>query len=80
MAQYRLVEITDIFINDGEPYYEVQKRIWPFGWTTYFEEHRMDSATFYNKDNAIKWYNYHCDKSSRINKKVLASCNTKQKQ
>jgi len=71
MAKYRLIEVSDLLINGGEPYWKVQKYIFLFGWTDYFGPHDLDGATFYNYETALTWYYYHIDKSSRIKTKVL---------
>jgi hypothetical protein len=72
MARYRLLEIRDKFINDGEPYWVVEKHILGLWWSSYFEEHNEWSATYYNKDEAMKWYEYHIDKESRVQVKIIA--------
>ena len=69
---YRLIEIQDNLINSGEPYWEIQKRNIFGYWTSYFEEHSQQGATFYNKEEADTWYNYHIDESSRIKIKIIA--------
>ena len=72
MATYRLIEIKDKLVNDGKPYWQIEKlwlRLW---WTHYFEEHREWGATFYQRDKADTWYQYHIDKKSRTETKILA--------
>ena len=42
-------------------------------WTQYFEEHWNNGATFYIKQEAEIWYNYHKDKTTRIKTKIIAA-------
>jgi hypothetical protein len=73
MAKYRLLEIKDKLINNGEPFWRIEKQIF-FGliWTEYFEEHSSDGATFYERDKADVWYNYHAYPKSRCEIKIIA--------
>jgi len=71
MAKYRLLQVEDSFINNGKPFYKVQKKILGLWWSEYFEEHYEHSATFYDIEEANKWYDYHLDKSSRTKNTVL---------
>jgi hypothetical protein len=69
---YRLIEVEDKWTNDGKPFWKVQKcNIFGY-WTDYFEEHSENGATYYNKEEAENWYNYHIDKRSKVKLKVLA--------
>lgn len=69
---YRLLEIEDKCTNDGKPFWKVQKcNIFGY-WTDYFEEHSENGATYYNKEEAESWYNYHIDKRNKVKLKVLA--------
>ena len=82
MAQYRVLEIRDKLINNGEPYYVVQKRklaLFTHYWTEYFEEHSEYGATYYDRDKAMIWWEYHCDKASRIQTTVIAQRDTNNK-
>lgn len=72
MARYRLLEIKDTLINDGEPFWRVEKKNWFGYWTEYFEEHSDGGATFYDKQVAEKWYNYHIQPAKRYSTKVIA--------
>lgn len=72
MARYRLLEIKDTLINKGDPFWRIEKHILGLWWTEYFEEHSEWGATFYNRDEVDKWYNYHTDPSTRIQVKVIA--------
>jgi hypothetical protein len=72
MSRYRLLEITDKLINGGKPFWRVEKHILGLWWSEYFEEHSEWGATFYKKDEAMTWYEYHCDSTSRTNVKVIA--------
>ena len=72
MSRYRILEITDRLINNGEPYYVIQKHKLGLWWSEYFEEHSEVGNTYYDRDKAIIWYEYHCDKNSRIKTKVIA--------
>lgn len=58
MAQYRLLEIRDTLINNGKPYWQIQKK-WLFWWSSFFSEHDLDSATYYSREEAERWFNYH---------------------
>lgn len=59
MARYRIVEITDTLINDGEPFWRLEKQNFFGFWTEYFEEHLDQGAAFYDYDEVVKWYEYH---------------------
>jgi hypothetical protein len=72
MAKYRLIEIKDKLINEGKPFWQVEKHIFNLWWSKYFEEHSEYGATFYNRNEADSWYNYHIDSSSRFNIKIIA--------
>ena len=72
MSRYRLLEITDKLINQGSPFWRVEKHILGLWWSEYFEEHDTWGATFYKKEEAMAWYEYHIDTSSRITKKIIA--------
>ena len=76
MARYRILEIKDKLINQGVPYYVVQKHKLGLWWSQYFEEHSEEGAIYYNRDEAIVWWEYHCDKASRIQTKVIAQRDT----
>jgi hypothetical protein len=71
MATYRLIEIKDKFINEGKPFWKIEKLILGLWWTEYFEEHSEWGATFYERKNADIWYNYHIDKKSRTEIKTI---------
>jgi len=67
--QYRLLEIKDTLINHGKPFWRIERRgflFFQFYWTEYFEEHSMDSATYYDKDEALRWLEYHKNPASRV--------------
>jgi len=74
MPKYRLLEITDKLVNGGKLYWRIEKKILGLWWTDYFEEHSQWSggATYYDKEEAMKWYEYHCDKKSRFTTKIIA--------
>ena len=72
MARYRLLEITDKLISEGKPFWRVEKHILGLWWSEYFEEHSECGATYYERDKAMTWYDYHIDTSSRITKRVIA--------
>lgn len=72
MASYRLLEITDKLINGDKPFWRIEKRILGLWWSEYFEEHCEWGATFYEKDKAITWYDYHLNPKSRIKTKIIA--------
>jgi hypothetical protein len=69
--KYRLVEISDITISSGKPYWIIEKRVFGNMWTRYFEEHTVWGNTFYDKDEAERWYKYHCNKNEAVKKTVL---------
>lgn len=71
MAKYRLLEISDNLINDGKPYWVLEKKIWGLWWSEYFEEHSEYGNIFFKYGDAVKWYNYHTDPPSRTKIKVL---------
>ena len=71
MAQYRVIEINDKLISTG-PYWRVEKKIFGLWWSSYFEEHTEWGATFYSREAAMRWWEYHTDKSSRWDIKVIA--------
>lgn len=72
LGRYRMIEVRDKLINNGNPFWRVEKHVLGLWWTEYFEEHSENGATYYKKEEAEKWYNYHCDNSSRIEIKVIA--------
>ena len=72
MAAYRVLEIRDKLINKGNPYWKVEKKILGLWWSEYFGVHSENGATFYDRDTAIDWYEYHCDESTRERVKVIA--------
>ena len=72
MARYRVLEIRDKLIYNGRPYWVVEKKILGLWWTQYFEEHSEWGATYYEKEKAMTWYEYHCDNDSRADVKVIA--------
>ena len=72
MARYRLLEIKDTLIHNGDPFWRIEKHVLGLWWTEYFEEHSEWGATFYKRDEADKWYKYHTDPPSRIQVKVIA--------
>jgi hypothetical protein len=72
MARYRLIEIKDKLINDGKPFWRVEKKLFGLWWNHHFEEHEHDGATFYKRKEADIWYEYHTNPPSRIKIKVLA--------
>jgi hypothetical protein len=72
MAKYRVLEISDKLINGGKPRWRVEKLRWGLWWDQYFEEHSEDGATFYSKEEALRWYEYHCDNSSRYEIKIIS--------
>jgi hypothetical protein len=72
MGTYRVIEIKDTLINDRAPFWRIEKKILGLWWTQYFEEHSEWGATFYERDKAMKWYAYHCNKNNRTIEKVIA--------
>lgn len=74
MSRYRLVEIKDKLINDGKPYWKIEKKIFIW-WTSYFEEHSEWSATYYDLEEANKWYKYHVY-GERIEEKIISDNKT----
>ena len=72
MATYRLIEVKDKLINDGKPFWRVEKLVLGLWWSEYFEEHSECGATFYKRDEADTWYNYHVDRKTRIETKIIA--------
>jgi hypothetical protein len=76
LAKYRLIEISDKLINNGAPFWRIEKSIFGLFWSEYFEQHSRSGATFYNREHAETWYNYHLDKSSRIKIKVISKSTT----
>ena len=72
MARYRLLEIKDKLINEGAPFWRVEKKVLGLFWTEYFEEHSEWGATFYKREEADIWYNYHAYPPSRRDIKVIA--------
>jgi hypothetical protein len=72
MAKYRVLEIKDKLINNGKPFWRVEKKILGLFWSEYFEEHSEWGATFYEKDKAMVWYQYHLDANSRTRVKCIA--------
>jgi hypothetical protein len=72
MSRYRLLEIRDKLINNGNPFYRIEKKNWFGFWTEYFEEHTENGCTFYNREEADVWYNYHINPESRIKTKIIA--------
>ena len=72
MARYRLLEIKDRLINKGEPFWRVEKKVFGLIWTEYFEEHSEHGATFYDREIADLWYNYHVYPPSRVVTKIIA--------
>ena len=77
MARYRVLEIRDKLISKGKPYYVVQKHKLGLWWSEYFEEHTEHGATYWDRDEAITWWQYHCDKESRIQTTEIAYKDTK---
>lgn len=72
MAKYRLLEITDNLINKGKPFWILEKKIFGLWWSDHFEEHSEFGNTFYDYDEAIKWYEYHVDPPSRRTVEIIA--------
>ena len=64
MARYRVLEVRDKLISKGKPYYVVQKHKLGLWWSEYFEEHTEHGATYWDKDEAITWWEYHCDNAT----------------
>jgi hypothetical protein len=72
MGTYRVLEIKDTLINDRAPFWKIEKKILGLWWTEYFEEHSEWGATYYEKEKAMKWYDYHCNRKNRLTEKVIA--------
>jgi hypothetical protein len=68
MAQYRLIEISDPLISNGKPYWEVQKKILGLWWSK--ELTRNEFGIFFNKEDAIRCYDYYAN-GERISVKLL---------
>jgi hypothetical protein len=70
MPQYRLIEIKDKLINNGDRFWKLEKRNWFGIWSEYnISEH---GATFYNYDDAVKNFESYAYPEKRITKKVIA--------
>lgn len=72
MGRYRLIQITDKLSNDGKPYWRIEKHILGLWWSEFFEEHSQWGATYYDREEADKWYEYHTNPPSRIQIKIIA--------
>ena len=70
MAKYRVVEIDDTLTQSK--CWRVEKLRYGIWWDHYFAEHSEDGAQFYDRETAIAWWKYHCDKKSRLTTKVIA--------
>jgi|688.fasta_scaffold1642019_2 hypothetical protein len=72
MAKYRVIEMSDSLVNEGKLFWRVEKLCYGIWWDHYFEEHSEDGAQFYDREEALKWWKYHCEKKSQIDIKVIA--------
>jgi hypothetical protein len=69
MAQYRLVEVIDPLIHSGKPYWEVQRKVLGLWWSQ--ELSRNEFGIFFNKEDAIRCYEYYAN-GEKISVKVLS--------
>lgn len=70
MVQYRLLEIKDKLFE--KPYWKIQKKIFGLWWSEYFQEQSELGGIYYDKEEAVKWFEYYTDKNSRFDIKIIA--------
>lgn len=58
MAKYRLLEIKDPLISNGEPHWRIERKILGLFWSEYFGFSEWGN-TFYRRDEADKWWKYY---------------------
>jgi len=72
MARYRLLEVTSNLNVNREPYWMIQKKILGLWWSEYFQECTEWGATYYDKEQALRWYRYYTGEMPAQETKILA--------